>query len=127
EIVALRRAGVPVRIYSILPATRDDRTHPQALPFASETETLPQPGWRELRAFLPRLGRCLRAKPVHAARAALRCLFQPSPRAFRRLFRSITLADHLRRDEIAHVHAAWAHTPASVSKLASRLTEIPWS
>src|SRR5262249_1011226 len=43
EIVALRRAGVPVRIYSILPATRDDRPHPQALPFASETETLPQP------------------------------------------------------------------------------------
>src|SRR5262245_55285021 len=48
EIVALHRAGVPVRIYSILPATRDDRTHPEALPFTSETITLPQPCWREL-------------------------------------------------------------------------------
>ena len=127
EIVALHRAGVPVRIYSILPATRDDRTHPEALPFTSETITLPQPGWRELPAFLPRLGRCLRTRPARTATVVLRGLLRPSRRSFRLLFRSVTLADHLRRDEIAHVHAAWAHTPASVSRVASRLTQIPWS
>jgi len=43
EVLALRRAGVPLRLYSVLPPVRDRRTHPEAEALAAETIVLPSP------------------------------------------------------------------------------------
>jgi len=127
EIRALRREGVPFRIYSILPPVRDRRVHPEAMPFAAETEILPQPSWSQIAEFFASIRRCFRAAPRETAAELGRALLRPTPRSFRILFRALTLAERLRRDEVLHIHAAWAHTPASIAEIASRLTRIPWS
>ena len=127
EIQAMRREGIPFRIYSILPPSRDRRVHPEAEPFAAETEVLPQPSWRGLMEFFAAARRCFRAAPREAATEIARALLRPTPHSFRILFRAVLLAERLRRDEVSHIHAAWAHTPASVAEIASRLTRIPWS
>ncbi|HYR68656.1 MAG TPA: glycosyltransferase, partial [Candidatus Dormibacteraeota bacterium] len=127
EIRALRREGIPFRIYSILPPTRDRRIHPEAEPFAAETEVLPQPSWRGLPESFAAARRCFHAAPRETATEIGRTLLRPTPRSFRILFRAVVLAERLRRDEVAHIHAAWAHTPATVAEIASRLTRIPWS
>src|SRR5215831_7737459 len=44
EIQALRRHGIPVRIYSLLAPTRDARVHSEAVDLASECFVLPEPG-----------------------------------------------------------------------------------
>jgi|GEM_PF-20448 len=127
EIQALRRAGVPLIVYSLLPPNRDAKVHPEAEALSGETVLLPQPSWEETPRFFVRLQRCARVAPLRTIREVARALLTPTPRSFRMLFRAVALADRLRRDEISHVHAAWAHTPASVSEIASRLTRIPWS
>lgn len=127
EIQALRREGIPFRIYSILPPSRDRRAHPEAGPFAAETQVLPQPSWRGLMESFAAARRCFRAAPREATTEIARALLRPTPRSFRILFRAVVLAERLRRDEVSHIHAAWAHTPASVAEIASRLTRIPWS
>ncbi|MBD3336908.1 MAG: glycosyltransferase [Candidatus Eisenbacteria bacterium] len=127
EILALRREGVPLKIYSLLPPQRDRLTHPQAQALIAEVEILPQPGWSGLGDFLRSAWRCLRQRPAVGGREFLRFALQPTRRAFRRLFRATILADRLREQNVAHIHAAWAHTPASVARIASRLTGIPYS
>ena len=127
EVLALRRAGVPMRLYSILPPARDRRTHPEAEALAAETVVLPRPSWRARAEFSAALRRCLRFAPWTTSVQIVRTLLRPTPRSFRVLFRAAVLADLVRRDEISHIHAAWAHTPASVARIASRLSRVPWS
>ncbi|MGD8395679.1 MAG: colanic acid biosynthesis glycosyltransferase WcaL, partial [Candidatus Eiseniibacteriota bacterium] len=127
EVMALRQRGIPLRIYSLMPPTRDARAHPEALALAGEVVVLPTPGLRALGRFASDLGACLRARPMATIRELLRVLVVPSRRRVRRLVRAILLAQRLRRDRIAHLHAAWAHTPASVARVACRLAGVPWS
>ena len=127
EILALRRQGIPLRIYSLLPPTRDSRIHPEVLPLMTEVEILPQPGVRRLRPFATALWRCARDNPWSTALETVCVLLLPSPRCLRRFFRAVILAARMREEEIAHLHAAWAHTPASVARIASRLARVPWS
>ena len=67
EIRALRCEGVPFRIYSILPPSRDRRIHPEAESLAAETEILPQASWRGLPEFFAATRRCFRAAPLETA------------------------------------------------------------
>ncbi len=127
EVRALQRHGIPVRIYSLLPPTRDARVHAEAELLAATVEVLPQPGWSNWRGFLADLLSCLRTRPGATGREVMRSLLRPRRRSFRRLFRAVSLAVRLRRDRVAHLHAAWAHTPASVARIACRLAGIPWS
>jgi glycosyltransferase involved in cell wall biosynthesis len=127
EILTLRRQGIPLRIYSLLPPTRDHRVQTDALELLPEVVVLPQPDWSEHRRFLRDLYRCYRARPMATAQTVLRTILRPSRRTVRRLFRAVVLAEHLRSHHVAHLHAAWAHTPASVSRICSRLTGVPWS
>ncbi len=127
EVLALRRHGIPLRLYSLMPPTRDARTHPEAQALLPEVTVLPQPGWPALWGFLGDLGFCLKGAPGATLRELLRFLCRPVRRRYRRLFRAVSLGARLRRDRVAHLHAAWAHTPASVARIAARLTGIPWS
>lgn len=127
EVLALKRAGVPVTIYSTLPPTRDRLIQPEAQTLLPEVRVLPPVSWPSSGAFFHSLNQCWRADRQTTLKAVFRYLRQPSQRRFRRLWRGVVLADSMRRDRITHLHAAWAHTPASVARDASRLTGIPWS
>lgn len=127
EVLALRRQGIPVQIYSLLPPTRDPRMHAEAEKLLPEVDVLPEPAWRGTRGFVADLMRCLRSRPGATLREVLRVLSRPRQRTFRRFSRAVALAVRLRRDRVAHLHAAWAHTPASVARITVRLSGIPWS
>jgi glycosyltransferase involved in cell wall biosynthesis len=127
EVRRLQREGIPLRIYSLLPPTRDARVQPRALRVLPDVEILPQPGWWSLARFGRDLWRCLRLNPTRTTREILGLALAPSRRRFRRTFRAVVLAELMRRDRIAHLHAAWAHTPASVARAASRISGVPWS
>lgn len=127
EVLALKRHGLPVKIYSLMPPTRDARMHPEAVALLPEVTVLPQPGWRSLGIF----GRHFCAGLRHAPRGMMcelgRVLLRPNRRVRRRFFRAVVLAEGLRRDRCAHLHAAWAHTPASVARSVNRISSLPWS
>jgi glycosyltransferase involved in cell wall biosynthesis len=128
EVLALRRHGVPVRIYSVLPPTRDNRMHDEAADLLDEVYVLPAFGWRGTFGFVGALARCVWRRPRSTLRAVARTmLLGCSVIRFKRLFRAVHLADRLHRDRVVHFHAAWAHTPASVGGLACRINDIPWS
>jgi len=127
EVIALRTAKVPVRIYSLMPPTRDARTHPEAEELLPEVLIAPRPGVPGLGQFVRGLAGCWRVGPRATARELLRSLLPPTPRKWRRLWRTVWLAERVRRDRIGHLHAAWAHAPASIAYRVHRLTGVPWS
>src|SRR5262245_34065121 len=116
EIQALRRHGVPVRIYSLLEPNRDARVHPEAEGLASECFVLPEARWSHMPHFLADLWACFRVRPSGTAKQVFRLFREPGRRSFRRLVRATALAARMRRDHVAHLHAAWAHGPASVAR-----------
>src|SRR5262249_51295165 len=84
--------------------------------------------WRNIGSFLLAFGRCFRRQPRTTGCATWRLIMRgPSRKRFKRFFRAINLADRMHRDRVAHMHAAWAHTPASVGVLASKINGTPWS
>lgn len=127
EVLALREHGIGVQIYSLMPPTRDRRMHPEAARLLDEVEVLPEPGRPYFRQFIADYLGALRRRPRATLRETLRVLLRPRQRTFRRLSRAVALAARLRRDRISHLHAAWAHTPASVARISARLTGIPWA
>lgn len=127
EILALRAAGLPVRIYSLLPPARDARLHPEAAALLPEVQVLPAPSLANLGRFGADLWFCFRARPGAVLIEVLRALVRPGRASGRRLRRAATLAAWLRRDRVAHLHAAWAHTPAGVARVAARMAGLPWS
>ncbi len=127
EILALKRHGLPVRIYSVLAPIRDARVHPEARDLLDAVSILPEPSVSNLVTSLSSVIACLKTRPGSTTSEIVRSLLRPGPRSFRRLFRAAHLAVQLRKDRVCHLHAAWAHTPASIARIASRLTGIPWS
>jgi glycosyltransferase involved in cell wall biosynthesis len=127
EVLALRRQGIPLQVYSLLPPVRDARMHPEAEALLDEVRILPEMSLRSVPAVWGALRRLFRAHPFRTAAHLLRGFLHLSPSGIRSGTRGFLLADRLLRDDISHVHAAWAHTPATVAEAASRLTGIPWS
>src|SRR5262245_22909577 len=119
EILALRRNGVPVRIYSVLPASRDARVHPEAAQLLPEVEVLSPVPAVPARVVAAELALCFATRPIRVAVYAARALISFHPlRRLRRLRETAHLVACMRRDRIVHVHAAWAHTPANVTRMA---------
>jgi glycosyltransferase involved in cell wall biosynthesis len=127
EIMALRAQGIPVRIYSLMPPTRDAHVQSAARDLIPEVVYIPLPGFGNLRCFLAALGTCLRWWPRRTLSRLARTLFQPRRSRLRGFHRAVILATRMRQDRVAHLHAAWAHTPASVARIASRIVGTPWS
>ena len=127
EVLSLRRLSVPVRIYSLLQPTRDHRMHDEVGELLPKLVILPDPNISRFAEFLSFLLDCFRVWPLATSKEILRLFLHPTRQSFRRLFRATALAVQMRQDHVAHLHAAWAHTPASVARIASRLTGIPWS
>lgn len=127
EIRALELRGLDIRIVSLRHPT-DTRTHPVHDEVRAPVHYLPEylyrAPWRVLRAWW----RVRRRDRYHEAlRAWLRDLRRdPSPNRVRRFGQALVLAHEL-DDDVVHLHAHFLHTPASVTRYASMLLELPWT
>src|SRR5262249_28843262 len=107
EILALKRHGIPVKIYSLLPPVRDARMHPQAADLAPEVQVLGPIGQVRWQAMMSGAVACFGVRPTGTAKHVARALLSSQyVRSVRRLERALALAVRLRRDRVAHVHAA---------------------
>src|SRR5689334_1870560 len=128
EVLALRRTGVPLKIYSLLPPVRDARVHPEAAPLVPEVQILARTGPERLLQALNDAVFCFRRRPRTMLRLLAHTVFTLHPRRhWRRLEGGMHLARCLLRDHVAHIHAAWANNPETVVRIAGRITGIPWS
>jgi glycosyltransferase involved in cell wall biosynthesis len=127
EIRALEERGLDIRIVSLRKPT-DASIHPVHDEIAASVHYLPEylhhePG-RVLRAW-----RRVRRWPTYAA-----CLStwlrdfrrDRSANRVRRFGQAVVLAHEMPAD-VAHLHAHFLHTPASVARYASLLLGLPWS
>ena len=127
EITELRRRGVDLRIVSLMEPSGTVHSQ-EALALRAQTFTLPRPGsWAGFRAILRDhrdLLRRGRGRYVHALWLVTR---RCSRSAWKRFFQAGAVACFCLREEVSHLHGAFAHNPASVAWWTSRLTGIPFS
>ncbi|MGF1610493.1 MAG: glycosyltransferase family 4 protein [Kiloniellales bacterium] len=127
EILALERRGLELRLYSLRRPT-DPAVHPAHREIAAPVSYLPEYLHREPRRVLAGWRRARRLPGyVRAWRAWLRDLRRdPSPNRLRRFGQACVLAAEL-PPEIAHIHAHFLHTPASVARYAAVMRGLAWS
>jgi glycosyltransferase involved in cell wall biosynthesis len=127
EIAALERRGLDIRIVS-LRRTTDARRHAVHDEIGAPVLYLPEYLLREpLRVF--RAWLAVRKRREYGKARALwwRDLVRdPTPSRIRRFGQALVLAAEL-PDRVAHLHAHFLHTPASVARYAACLTALPWS
>lgn len=127
EIRALEERGLDIRIVSLRQPT-DAKRHPVHEEIRAAVLYLPEylysaPG-RVIRAWW-HVRRCRRYR--ECLRTWLRDLRRdPSPNRVRRFGQALVLAHELDQ-EVGHLHAHFLHTPASVTRYASILRDLPWS
>ncbi len=127
EILALEQAGVDIIIYSL--------RHP--------TDTTVHPVHKKIRAKVHYLPEYLYQHPIRVGKALFKSLFNKhfytvfpkfikdllrdlTPNRIRRFGQALVLFNEIEADrEWLYVH--FLHTPASVARYASYLTELPWS
>jgi glycosyltransferase involved in cell wall biosynthesis len=131
EILGLEAAGVPLRLYA--GADPGERvTQPDVARVKSAVSYLHQPG------VLARLGAfgeawlahtaLLAADPRRYLRALVHLLRHPDRRTtIRHFITAGRLIRRMRADRARHLHAAFAHTPASIAHYAHLLSGLPFS
>ena len=127
EILALERAGLDILIVSLRHPT-DRATHPvhhlirAALLYLPEY--LRQEPRRVWRGWLRSRRRSGYSRALAVWLADLRR--DPTPNRIRRFGQALVLAAEL-PDDIAHLHAHFLHTPASVARYASLIAGLKWT
>lgn len=127
EMLALEQRGLDILIVSLRHPT-DRKIHPAHAEIRAERLYLPEYLYQEP-ARVWRGWRRVRRRPGYrrARRAWLFDLFRdPTPNRARRFGQALVLAAELPPD-IAHLHAHFLHTPASVTRYAALLTGLDWS
>ncbi len=127
EIQSLERLGLDLRLYSLRRPT-DGRRHPIHDAIRAPVHYLPEYLYREpLRVWRGwRVARRL-AGYAAARRVWLADLGRDAtPNRRRRFGQACVLAAELPA-EIAHIHAHFLHTPASVARYAALMRHLPWS
>lgn len=127
EILALERRGLDIRIASLRRPT-DSVAHPIHGEIEAPVSYLPEYLHREPMRVLRAWWAARRRPGYRRAREAwLRDLRrEPKRDRIRRFGQALVLAHELSED-VAHVHAHFLHTPASVTRYASMIRELPWS
>jgi glycosyltransferase involved in cell wall biosynthesis len=127
EILALERRGLDITIVSLRHPT-DERRHPIHREIRAAILYLPEYLYQEPLRIL-RGWRAARRLPGYAAarRAWLRDLRRdPTANRVRRFGQALVLAREL-APAVAHLHAHFLHTPASVARYAALLRGLPWT
>lgn len=149
EIYRLEQAGFRLRTYAVRPGDTGDphpvvgriRASPDYLQTWVPTPGTPVPQWiaQNLPSLAPALHRTLRQRPAGVLAAAeltvnqaLRARRVPEPVAgltyLKEFLLAVALADRiLAAGDVTHLHAAFAHRPATVALLASTITGLPFS
>jgi glycosyltransferase involved in cell wall biosynthesis len=127
EIAALERRGLDILIVSLRQPT-DKRRHPVHEEIKAQLLYLPEylllEPLRVLRAWIRQRKN---ANYIRARKLWLRDLARdPTPNRIRRFGQALVLANELPAG-ILHLHAHFLHTPASVTRYAAMLLELPWS
>jgi glycosyltransferase involved in cell wall biosynthesis len=127
EIRALEKRGLDIRIVSLRQPT-DAKRHPVHGEIRAIPHYLPEYLYRAPRRVL---GAWRRVRGLPGYRACLRTWLgdlrrDPSPNRVRRFGQALVLAHELDPD-VVHLHAHFLHTPASVTRYASMLLDLPWS
>lgn len=127
EIRALERCGLRLRIYSLRYPT-DSGRHAVHREIRAPVVYLPEYLYRSPRRVVAGLRACISLPGFRRAfRAWLNDLRRdPTPNRVRRFGQALVLARELPAS-VAHIHAHFLHTPASVARYAAMITQRPWS
>jgi colanic acid/amylovoran biosynthesis glycosyltransferase len=123
ELLELERQGVELRIFS-LKDPADDVAH-------EEVQLLRAPvtyvRWREVLTVARAHARVFSHSPLAYVRALVPALRRRRFSSVKYFLKAGVVADHVRREDIAHVHAHFASSAASVALDVHRLTGVPYS
>lgn len=127
ELLALERRGLTLALYSLRRPT-DGATHPLHVDIKAPVTYLPEYLHDDVARVLRAWRRVRRLPGYRAARATWwRDLRRDwSRNRARRFGQALVLAAELPR-HVAHVHAHFLHTPASVARYAALIRGLPWS
>lgn len=131
EILGLEAAGVPLRLYA--GGDPGERVvQPDVERVASNVTYLHEPGAlatiRQGLSTIAAHSRLMATDPTRYRRAVRHLLRSPNRRTVLRHFATAgRLVRMLRRDHARHVHAAFAHSPASIAHYAHLLSGLPFS
>ncbi|MDH3690355.1 MAG: glycosyltransferase [Gammaproteobacteria bacterium] len=127
EILALERTGLDLRLISLRHPT-ESMTHPIHSCIRASVTYLPeylyQDPARVVRAW--HKARSLPGYRIARRKWLTDLLRDPSANRVRRFGQALVLAAELPSD-VQHLHAHFLHTPASVTRYASHMVDIPWS
>jgi glycosyltransferase involved in cell wall biosynthesis len=125
ELLALERQGVPLRVYSLLDP-EEKIVHADVARLRTPVEYFPV-GSRGALALARAHLSVLAAAPKAYFRTLGDAISRMRGTALKHFVRAGWLAARLRETDTVHLHAHFAHGPASVAKFASELTGIPFS
>ena len=127
EIAALERRGLDILIVSLRRPT-DGKTHPVHAEIRAAVVYLPEYLYRAPLRVLRAWRRVRRWSTYREARQQwLRDLARDAtPNRIRRFGQALVLAAEL-PDDVDRLHAHFLHTPASVTRYAAMLKDLPWS
>jgi glycosyltransferase involved in cell wall biosynthesis len=127
EIAALERRGLDILIVSLRRPT-DGKTHPVHAEIRASVVYLPEYLYRAPLRVLRAWWRVRRWSTYREARQQwLRDLARDAtPSRIRRFGQALVLAAEL-PDDVDRLHAHFLHTPASVTRYAAMLKDLPWS
>jgi glycosyltransferase involved in cell wall biosynthesis len=131
EILLLESLGIPVQIYS-LRQPRENFTHRNVRNIRAAVTYMPEyviPNWRLLLQTNGMLWRRLGGRYAACLKRALQRAWERKNTATVRHFLQAghLSAIRLMDQPVAHLHAHFCHTPASVALFASELTGLPFS
>jgi colanic acid/amylovoran biosynthesis glycosyltransferase len=124
ELLELERQGLQVRIFSLRPPN-DGVFHADVARVRARVTYIPAVDLRKALSFVGPHARLLASRPASYARAVLRTVGRAT--SLRTFVRAGYVADYVRREGIAHVHAHFASAPTSVALEVSRLLGVPYS
>ncbi len=125
EVLGLERLGVPLRLYA-LAAPTDAIVHPAVARVRAPLVCVPAASHGRRCEFALRHARLLATGPL-CYLAALTMALRRGRSGLHDFVHAGWLAQQLRRDGAAHLHAHFISTPADVAVLAARLAALPFS
>jgi len=132
EILGLEGCGIPLRLYA-LAHPGEDIVQPDADRVHSPVVYLHGTGgwrsaWASTRLTAAAQVRFLLRAPGRYARVLFGSLRErPGLATIRHFLEAVYLAELAERDGVRHIHAAFAHSPASVARLVHQLIGLPYS
>ncbi len=132
EILGLEGCGVPLHLYA-LAHPHEAVVQPDASRVRSEVIYLHGSGglgstWASTRSSAAAQVRFLFAAPGRYVQVLFGALRErPGVATVKHFLEAVHLAELMKPDDVRHIHAAFAHSPAAVARLVHQLNGIPYS